>query len=314
LNLLFAFLRLVRTLNLFFIVLTQALFFYFVIPFAFRDVPNWGLLLSEKLFWLLSLASVLIAAAGYVINDYFDVNIDLVNKPEKLVVNKIINRRWTILWHWAFSFAGVLISFYVSWKTNNWFVGFANVGCVLLLLLYSTSFKKRLLIGNLIISLLTSWVVLVLLVVEWRPISVNQQPQLDAMGRLFKLAVLYASFAFIISLVREVIKDIEDMPGDERYNCTTMPIVWGVNVSKMFAGVWLIVLTAAVIIVQFYVLPYRWWWNIVYSFLFVIIPLIWILFKLYSANSKEDYHKLSNAVKFVMLTGILTMLFFKLYM
>ena len=103
------------------------------------------------------------------------------------------------------------------------------------------------------------------------------------------------------------------MDGDAKYNCKTMPIVWGVNVAKMFAGVWLIVLTAAIIIVQFYILPFRWWWNILYSVVLVIIPLLWILIKLYTANSKADYHKLSNAIKFVMLTGILTMLFFKFY-
>ena len=312
-NLFVAFLRLVRVLNLFFIVLTQALFYYCVIPFAFKDVPEFSQLLTEKLFWLLSFASVLIAAAGYVINDYFDVNIDQINKPEKLVVNKIINRRWTILWHWAFSFAGVLISFYVSWKIGNWLIGFVNLGCVLILLLYSTSFKKRLLIGNLIIAVLTSWVVVVLLVVEWRPITVNNPELIEAMSRLFKLGILYGSFAFIISLVREVVKDIEDMQGDAKYNCKTMPIVWGVNVAKMFAGVWLIVLTASIIIVQFYILPFRWWWNILYSVVLVIIPLIWILIKLYMAVSKADYHRLSNAIKFVMLTGILTMIFFKFY-
>ncbi len=313
-KLIFAFLRLIRSLNLFFIVLTQALFYYCIFPFLFRNLDyEPELIVQPKYFWLLVLSSVLIAAAGYVINDYFDLKIDLVNKPEKLVVDKFIKRRWTILWHWILSFLGMLVSFYISWKLNNWAIGIANAGCVFLLLVYSTTFKKKLLIGNLIISLLTSWVILVLLVVEWR-FPANAGPGLqEAMGRLFKVSILYGSFAFIISLVREVVKDIEDMDGDLRHNATTMPVVWGVNVSKMFAAVWLVVLIAAIVILQFYVSQYRWWWSILYSFLLIIIPLINILVLLYRAVTKTDFHYISNSIKFVMFTGILSMLFFKLY-
>ena len=313
-KLIIAFLRLVRSLNLFFIVLTQALFYYCVLPFAFRDVSyEPTLLLQPKLFWLLCLASLLIAGAGYIINDYFDLNIDQVNKPEKQVVDTIIKRRWAILWHWLFSFFGVIISFYISWKLNNWLIGIANAGCVFLLMLYSTTFKKKLLIGNLIISILTAWVTLVLFVAELE-LNLSPLPEVQvAMGRLFKLTVVYSGFAFISSLVREVVKDIEDMEGDERYGCRTMPIVWGVNVAKMFAAVWLIVLLSAVIILQFYVLQFRWWWVILYSLVFIIGPVIWILVKLYRAASKQEFHRLSNAIKFVMLTGILSMVFFKIY-
>lgn len=311
-----AFFQLIRSLNLFFIVLTQALFYYCIFPYAFQpgndDVNP---ILTPQYFWLLSLASVLIAAGGYIINDYFDLNIDQVNKPDRLLVDRVIKRRWTIVWHWVFSFAGVALSLYISWKVRRDFsIGFANAGCVLLLLLYSTSFKKRLLIGNVIISVLTAWVIMVLFIMEWRIFTVVMPNLDDVMSRLFKLSVVYSGFAFILSLVREVVKDIEDMEGDARYGCRTMPIVWGVNVSKMFVGVWMVVLIASIVILQVYVLPYRWWWSILYSIVFIVAPLVWILRKLYEATSKADFHKLSGAIKFVMLTGILSMLFFKLYM
>ena len=313
-KLIIAFLRLVRSLNLFFIVLTQALFYYCVLPFAFRNLTNEStLVLHPRLFWLLCLSSVLIAAAGYIINDYFDLNIDQVNKPEKLVVDTIINRRWAILWHWLLSFTGVIISFYISWKLNNWIIGLINAGCVLILMLYSTTFKKKLLIGNFIISILTAWVTLVLFVAEW-DLNNRGDPAIQAaMGRLFKLAVLYSGFAFIISIVREVVKDIEDMEGDARYNCRTLPIVWGVNVAKVFAAVWLVVLLAAIAVLQFYVLQFGWWLSILYSLIFIIAPIIWIINKLYRANTKADFHQLSGAIKFVMMTGLLSMIFFKLY-
>jgi 4-hydroxybenzoate polyprenyltransferase len=165
-KLIVAFLALIRGLNLLFIVLTQVLFQYFILVPIFADAgmqPS----LTETLFSLLVVASVCIAAAGYIINDYFDLNIDQVNKPHKLVVEKIIKRRWAIFWHLSFSALGILLSFYIGWKVNNILIGFANVLCVTLLWFYSTTFKRNLLIGNVIISLLSSWVVLVLYFSEW---------------------------------------------------------------------------------------------------------------------------------------------------
>jgi 4-hydroxybenzoate polyprenyltransferase len=132
-------------------------------------------------------------------------------------------------------------------------------------------------------------------------------------SRLFKLAVLYAGFAFIISLVREVIKDMEDMEGDAKYGCKTMPIVWGIPASKVFTAVWLIVLTGALVVLQFYAMHLGWWWSVLYSVVAIIIPLLWVLRKLYTAQVAKDYHQLSSAVKLIMLAGIVSMIFFKIY-
>src|SRR5258708_36674337 len=169
-RLLGAFFRLVRWPNLVFIAVTQVLFYYFILLPGFRAGRFEVYLnnLRPPLFYLLSLSSVLIAAAGYIINDYFDLNIDRGNKPDKLVVEKIIKRRWTIIWHWILSGAGVLLGFYVSWKLRNPVAGLGNLGCVILLWFYSTTFKPKLLIGNVVISLLTAWVILVLYVCEFR--------------------------------------------------------------------------------------------------------------------------------------------------
>src|ERR1700733_2268670 len=163
-----AFFRLVRWPNLLFISLTQSLFYFcIVIPSFYQGHPEHENILKINEFILLSLSSVLIAAAGYIINDYFDLDIDRVNKPGKMVVDKIIKRRWTIVWHWVLSGAGVGLGFYVSWKTRSLAIGPANLGCVVLLWFYSTVFKRKLLIGNVVISLLTAWVILVLYVSEF---------------------------------------------------------------------------------------------------------------------------------------------------
>jgi len=315
-KLIFAFFRLIRWPNLVFIALTQSLFYYCIIvpslPLSYATQPYHFTPLS---FFLLMLASVFIAAAGYIINDYFDINIDQVNKPDKMIVEKIIKRRWAILFHWIITTLGLLISLYVSFKTS-FIVIIVNVLCTLLLWFYSTTFKKKLLSGNIIISLLTAWTVLVLYFAANNTYHFTLQfpdETFSAMNRIFKFAVLYAGFAFIISLIREVVKDIEDMEGDAKYNCKTMPIVWGVPSSKVFAGVWLVVLIGVLFIILFYALQLGWWLITLYCFLIVILPLIWILRKLYVAQNTPQYHQVSSMIKLVMLSGILSMFLFKLY-
>jgi 4-hydroxybenzoate polyprenyltransferase len=305
-----AFFRLIRSLNLLFIILTQGLFQYAIVIPMFRNNIH-SPALPIKYFSLLVLSSVLIAAAGYIINDYFDLNIDRINKPEKIVVEKVIKRRWAIVWHWLLSFIGVILSFYVGWKTGALWIGFANTGCVGALWFYSTTFKKKLLSGNIIISLLTAWVIMVIGFVTHYRIATDTTLYGNIFAsKLLRFTFLYAGFAFIICLVREVVKDIEDMAGDAKYGCRTMPVVWGVHVAKVFAGTWVAVLTAALAIVFAYVLQFYWLAAAAYCLVLIIIPLLNIIKKLYRARTAGEYHQLSGWIKFVMLTGILSMIFF----
>jgi len=308
-----SFLRLVRWRNLLFIAITQWLFYFFVVrslqfdPYPIRPSVH-------GLFYLLMLASLLIAAGGYIINDYFDLQIDTLNKPQKVVVDRQVKRRWVIVWHFIFSGAGIVLSLYISYRTGYLIIGIVNIVCVLLLWFYSTHFKRQLLIGNLVISALTAWVIIVLYFFAgagllnyngWHEGNYNYD-----MRKLYQLTVIYAGFAFIISLVREVVKDLEDMYGDERYHCKTMPIVWGVPVAKMFAAVWLLVCVAALLIMQFYMWQSGWWEEALYSTALVIIPLIYVMKLLYFSKTSVDFHKLSGWLKLIMLAGILSMLFF----
>lgn len=306
-----AFLRLVRWPNLVFIIITQCLFewciYARVYPEPFREQ-------QQLTFILVLLASVLIAAAGYIINDYFDQNIDQVNKPDKMVVNTIINRRWVIFWHMLLSLAGLFFTMLALPVQFFWHLILGNLAAILLLWLYSTNFKKQLLIGNILISLLTAWVILILFFAKY-PFSFNDLLAVDHQkARFFRLTILYASFAFIISLIREVVKDMEDIAGDQKYGCTTMPIVWGIRASKVFVAVWMIVLIAALVILQIYVLGLGWWHSALYCCLFIIIPLVVVLKKLHRANQPADFHAVSTGIKLVMFTGILSMLFFRFYL
>ena len=307
-----AFFKLIRYKNLFFIVLAQCLLQFCIIQPLYYEV-NLLPAIDGLHFVLIVIASISIAAAGNVINDYFDINIDLINKPNKLVVNKIISRRWVIFWHLVLNLIGLVCTMYVSLKIKMSSLFIANTVCVLLLFIYSASLKKKLLWGNILVSLLTAWVLMILIIPEYNFFTKQSIEQSAANEKMLRLGILYAGFSFIISLVREVIKDVEDFEGDVKYGCKTMPIVWGINASKIFAGIFIIILAIILLLIQIYVVRFGWWVSISYCIIFVITPLFIVFKKLLIAQNKDDFGKLSNYIKLIMLTGILSMIFIKWY-
>jgi 4-hydroxybenzoate polyprenyltransferase len=303
-NLVSAFFRLIRWPNLVFILLTQALFYFCIY------LPLYHQQRTGKLF-LLMIASVFIAAAGYIINDYFDLNIDQINKPAKNLIDKVIHRRSAIIWHLLLSFAGIVSTAFAV-GLHYWYLAMANVVCVAALWLYSTSFKRQLLIGNVVISLLTAWTILILFFAFSSPSNAFNTAD-PVSVKFFRLAFLYAGFAFIISLIREAVKDMEDLEGDARYGCKTLPIIAGVKATKIYCAIWLVVLIATLGILQVYVLQFGWWPAVLYSILLVIVPLIYALAKLRKATYTKDFAQLSSYTKLIMLAGILSMIFFSFY-
>ena len=308
-----AFLKIIRWPNLIFIIITQLLFHYCIINHNLKLILIEPKINGLNLLFII-LASVCIAGAGNIINDYFDVNIDVINKPNKVIINQFINRRWAIFWHLILSAIGIGLSFHVAIKINFIWIGILNSIAVLLLFIYSASLKKKFIIGNIIISLLTAWVLIVLMLPEYFELIKYRIFSLENYYKIFRLGILYATFSFIISLIREVIKDIEDVDGDRQNGCKTMPIVLGINSTKVFISVWLIVIIALLVIAQAYVVSFGWWWSIIYAFAFLIWPLVSIQKKLFKANSNNDYAELSKKVKWIMLFGILSMLFFAYYL
>ncbi|BAV05747.1 4-hydroxybenzoate polyprenyltransferase [Filimonas lacunae] len=312
-KLLSAFLKLVRWPNLVFIALTQVMFKYCVLQPIFQRAaltPN----IQGVSFVLIILSYVFIAAAGYIINDYFDLNIDQVNKPDKVIIARVIRRRWALAWHIILSVLGILFSLYVDLRSGSKIAGFSAFCCVILLFFYSTTLKKKFLIGNIMVSAITAWPIIALTWFEGNQFFIYQSRagnlQID---KIFRLTVLYTSFAFIISLIREVVKDMEDVEGDRRYGCKTMPIVWGYNAAKVFVAVWLVVLIALIVTTQAYVMRFGWWFSVIYAVVLIIGPLLTVGKKLTTAQSPSEYHKLSSLIKLVMLTGILSMSFFLIY-
>lgn len=305
-----AFLRLIRWPNLVFIAVTQWLVYACLYRPLFLTDP--GAPVDRSIFsWIL--ASVLIAAGGYVINDYFDINIDEVNRPQRQVLDKIISRRWAMLWHLLMSVVGlVFTALAIDWDSQGYLL-VANLGCVLALWIYSTRLKKTLLVGNVLIALLTSWTIWVIFLSRFDGFAVFSQTN-EAQQKFTRLVTLYAGFSFVITLIREAVKDMEDRIGDAKAGCRTLPIVWGFPAAKIYTAVWTVVLILSLLVVHAYVLPFGWWWASLYALSALIAPLVIFLFRLLAAQQPSDFTPLSQILKWVMLAGILSLLFFYLWL
>lgn len=241
--------------------------------------------LTDFSLFFLSTSTVLIAAAGYIINDYYDVKIDYINKPERVVIGKNITRRYAILFHTILSFSGILIGLSLSWK-----IAALNLVSVFLLWWYSNNLKRLPFIGNFTVGLLTGlsiWIV---------DLYFNTGSS---------LIIIYSSFAFFMTLVREIIKDMEDLKGDNSFGCKTLPIVWGPRKTKYFIYVILGVFSVTVVVLnEFYNALPLW-----YYLTFLFAPLLWLLFRLIRADTVKDFAALSSFCKIIMLLGIISMVF-----
>lgn len=307
-----AFFKLIRWPNLFFIALTQIIY-YACIYAPLKDVSLTACFFDQY-FMMLVMASVMIAAAGYIINDYFDLHIDKINKPEKVVVDRLVKRRWAIIWHLLLSLAGIVLTAIAAIHQHKWYLIPLNLLSVFLLWVYSTTFKKKLLSGNLIISILTAWVILIVYLYlnsgyDQSYVWYTDHQELDV-KRFFKLTVVYAGFAFIMTIIREAVKDIEDMFGDAQFGCSTLPVKWGVPVAKMYTAVWMTVAVGSLLVMGIYAYLSGRLYLSLFCHFSLVLPLLFCIKWLYRATTSKDYHRISQWLKCIMLAGILSMLFF----
>lgn len=306
---LFSFLRLVRYPNLLFVVLTQS-FFHYLIVIPVLKSKGIDTSLTDFDFGLLVLATVLLAAAGYIINDYFDVKIDAINKPKKLFISKSINRRSAILIHQCFNGLAVVIGIYLAWRVGNYRLAMINPIVAALLWFYSTGYKKQPFIGNFTVAFLTGLVVLVVVFFEQPLFHPTNDFELMAAYSIFIRAFFYFVFAFLVSLIREIVKDMEDIKGDELYRCKTLPIVLGIPKTKGIVYILGIIVLGLIGFVQLGPLNAGDYITVIYLFQTVQFPLFVMMWLLFKADGQKDFNRISTLVKVVMLMGILTMGYF----
>ena len=310
----FEFLKLIRFVNLIFIAITQLVFYYCIISPQYAIYNSTGPILSKANLNYLILASVFIAAAGYIINDYFDLNIDRINKPHRLIIGRHISRRWAMFFHLILSAAGLGYTAYVSYHLRNPFLLLFNIVVVIVLVFYSTTLKRKLLSGNILISLLTSWVIIILYIAELDfSTGLLLSNRTHVLLKIYKIAAVYAGFAFVVSFIREIVKDMEDQDGDRRNNCRTIPIVWGTATTKLFVSAWIYILIGMLFILLFYSFFNSWTWLVGYIIVTLLFPLFRLLKKTNAAISSSDYHQLSSLIKWIMLAGIFSMTLYYYY-
>ena len=292
------FLHLVRYKNLVLIAFMQALF-----HFVFLKNQTNYIALNNFQFILLIVATLCIAAAGYVINDIEDQYADSINKPKKQYIGVSINENFAFYLYIALSIVGIGIGYYLAHLIGkNTFVGYFIITSMLLYM-YSTFIKKIPVLGNVLIALLLASSVIIVGFFDLLPATYSG----NYTQQMYLLSVLidFAIFAFLINLLREMIKDIEDINGDYNADIRTLPVILGVSRTVkvvQFISVIAVLLLIYYISVNFINAPI----VLIYALVFVLGPLLYFFIKLFSAKQKNDFKQLSNLLKIIMLFGILS--------
>ncbi len=300
-----AFMRLIRFPNLVIIAMTQYFIRWFILK-PLLTVSGFKVQLGISQFAMLVLSTVSIAAAGYIINDYFDRKTDLINRPGTVIVGRLIKRRYAMFFHILFTAIGIVAGAYVAYHIGRLSLTVIFLFASGVLWLYSTTYKRQILVGNIVISILVAIVPLMVLLFEFPLLVKEYKLYALAAGMNFDFLIVwicsYAGFAFLVNLIREIIKDMEDFEGDYVFGRQTVPIVWGMRVSKyIVAGIIGITLIPIFYFLMFHLTDKL---SFIYIVLLIIMPLFLISFGVFWANTQRHYHTLSQMIKLVMLTGL----------
>ncbi|MCX7985903.1 MAG: geranylgeranylglycerol-phosphate geranylgeranyltransferase [Bacteroidales bacterium] len=262
--------------------------------------------LPHLYFMLIVIACILTAAAGYIINDIYDRAIDKINKPERVIIGERISVRQAENLYIAFNVIAIAIGVYISYKTNLRSLSLLFPLVAGILYFYSTTYKTILLFGNILIAAMSALIPFTVILFELPLLHQKYQSFLGSSGFNFNLVIFtfvaYSVFAFIISLFREVIKDIEDFEGDKAFGKNTLPVAYGTPLSKIFAIILIIILIIAIGFIAFKYLfdPI----SLTYLIGFLIAPLVYITLLLVKAGTPSNFAFISQVSKIVMLLGI----------
>ncbi len=295
-------LQLIRWKNLVIIFLTQLIVWWSVI------LPGAPKVLNLFNFLCLSLSTVLIAAAGYIINDYFDIKIDLINRPEKVMLEKTIPRKQAIISHTVLNLIALALAGFVAVRAHHYEWLLVQVGCTLLLWFYSTDFKRQFVTGNIVISLLTACTILTFVIYEPGILWGRQGHILSTPGWIL---LVYAYFAFMLTWMREVVKDMEDFIGDEAEGCKTMPVKKGLEFSGSFVLGLAVLAIFPLAVGSIILYRPRLFLLSAYLVLLILTIVTWCVF-LKRGATPQHYSSASRGLKVVMLLGICSLLIYHL--
>ena len=272
---------------------------------AYGEQMPWYILL------LLEIAVILIAAGGYVINDYFDVKIDRINRPDAVIVTRTISKPAAMRLSICLSAAGSACGILEAILLRSMTIGILFVIVPGLLWFYSSSYKRLFMIGNLTIALLAAVTPMLVAITNVAILQLRFEtilPYISLPHDLYAWLGGFALFAFLLTWIREIIKDMQDQMGDRELECHSMPVVWGDLWTKVFVTA-LIILTLAIIgHIWYHLLPFPIGWTSLstrYIALGIVVPLLSAIWLLWSAKIPSDYKSCQQVIKFAMLIGML---------
>jgi 4-hydroxybenzoate polyprenyltransferase len=301
-----AFLRLIRFQNLAIIAITQYFIRWFILK-PLLSVAGFKVQLNTSQFAMLVLSTVTLAASGYIINDYFDRKMDLINRPGKVIVGRLISRRYAMFFHILFTSIGILAGSFLAHSIHRLSLTIVFIFVSAILWSYSTTYKRQLLVGNILISVLVGLVPLMVLLFEFPLLVKRYELYTLATGINFDFLLFwvcsYAGFAFLLNLIREIVKDMEDFEGDYVFGRQTIPIVWGAKVARRIIIALIVMMLLPILYILFFHLNDR--VSVAYILLLIVTPLVLLAFGTSWANTKEQYHSLSRIAKGIMFSGLL---------
>ena len=275
---------------------------------------------GEQLPWwlltLLMLATVLITAGGYVINDYFDVKIDQINRPDRLIVTRSVTKPEAMRLFQVLTAAGIVCGIVASICLRSWVTAVIFVFVPGLLWFYSASYKRQFLVGNLIVALAAALCPLLIAIanVAWLKHLYGDVNGIDVLSLTTLPHDLYlwiggfVAFAFWGTFIREIIKDMQDVTGDRELECHSLPVVLGEPATKGIVTALLLAMAGAIVWLAWWVIPFPNGWNSLharYVVLGLLVPIACELWLLWSARIPSDYRTAQSVMKFVLLMGVL---------
>ena len=292
------YLKLIRYQNLLMLAFMQLVFRYLFLAQSYVDLA-----LTDFNYILLVIATVCIAAGGYVINNIMDQDTDEIAKPQNRVVGVSISETVAYNWYIGLTIVGVGIGFYLSNVIYKATFASMFILVATLLYMYATSFKQIPVLGNVVVALMLSTSIIIIGLFDILP-AIDADNRFR-MKEAFDILMHYAIFAFIINLIREIVKDMEDMDGDYQSGINTLPIAIGIQKTKIIVGVLTVI---SIGILAYYVNSnlFELDYVVYYAMILIVGPLIYFGVKLLNATTKKEFHHLSLVLKIILFFGILS--------
>jgi 4-hydroxybenzoate polyprenyltransferase len=266
---------------------------------------------SSITFVFLVISVLLIAAGGFVINDIVDINADSINKPQKQLVGNKISVSIAKNIYWILTASGIICGIITGYAVENWRISFITAIMAGLMWFYSSRYKNMLLLGNIVVAFASAMVLLIIWLTEFFALKSDAYAFTNAapvFPVITGMVMAYTFFAFLCSIIREMVKDTEDMTGDKQFNVNTFPVVYGESNAKNTATGLLAILMLMIAFWQF-ILNQQGFHNAFLSMFIAAALCVLAIIRIATANKKKHYSQTSFLLKLLMISGISSMLF-----